>query len=684
MNGERMNYFLTLYGFAPNDSLSMKKALILLLVLHSVIVLPQDNTVSLRSLLDSVTGPERIGVLLDLCWENRYSQPVVALRYGLEALKLAKEFESYEDEATVNNYLGIIQRNVGNHAMALEYFFKAQRIAQTHQLKDDLAYSYNNIGDIQNLEGNFGEALKVEMQALLIFEEIGDSLGVSYCCHQIALAYSNMYEFQEALEYHRRAMNIRTLSGNRAGVGYSLISIGQTYLNLGKYAEAFENLMNSQQIFTELQDSFGLTQSIHNLGLYYKVTGQTDEAIRYFTEALTLGKEIGSQIDVRNAAQELSEIYADQSMYREAFQMHILYKQTYDSLYREENLVKITQLILKNEFEQRELLQQAEIDKQKQVRNYLILSIGLVVILVIVLLNRYSIKRKANIELENQKSELNQTLDHLTKAQTQLVQSEKMASLGQVTAGVAHELNNPLNFISSSVKPLRRNMEDLIAILDKYDSLIEEKSLNDAFKEAEEYKQTVDYSYLIKETKDLLEGVNEGASRSQHIVKGLRTFSRLDENEFKGVNIHEGIDSTLLLLSNKLKDRITVHKNYGAVPLVEGLPGKINQVFMNILTNAIMAIKGEGEIFISTELLDDQVRVSIKDTGEGMPGEIREHIFEPFFTTRPVGQGTGLGLSITYSIIEDHHGTIQVDSAPGKGSEFTITIPINRNEQRNS
>ena len=682
MNGEGMNNFLTLYGFAPNDLLSMKKVLILLLVLLSFNLLAQDSTDGLSSLPDSITGPERLGLLRELCWENRYSQPVVALSYGLEALKLAKQFESYEDEATINNYLGIIQRNVGNHAMALEYFFKAQRIAQTHQLKDDLAYSYNNIGDIQNLEGNYGEALRYELQALLIFEGIGDSLGVSYCCHQIALAYSNMYEFHEALDYHRRAMNIRTLMGNRAGVGYSLISIGQTYLNLGKYTEAFENLKNSQEIFTELQDSFGLTQSLHNLGLYYQMTGQTDEAIQYFKEALILGKEIGSQIDVRNAAQELSEIYADQSRYQEAYQMHILYKQTYDSLYREENLVKITQLVLKNEFEQRELLQLAEIDKQKQVRNYLILSIGLVVILVIVLLNRYSIKRKANIALEKQKSELNQTLDHLTKAQTQLVQSEKMASLGQVTAGVAHELNNPLNFISSSVKPLRRNMEDLIAVLNKYEEVIIKNALGDAFIEAEQFKQTVDYTYLLQETKDLLEGVNEGASRSQHIVKGLRTFSRLDENEFKGVNIHEGIDSTLLLLSNKLKDRINVHKDYGSIPPVEGLPGKINQVFMNILTNGIMAIKGEGDIFIQTELLNDQVRVRIRDTGEGMPAEIREHIFEPFFTTRAVGQGTGLGLSITYSIIEEHHGTIQVESAPGEGSEFIITLPVNREDQQ--
>jgi signal transduction histidine kinase len=670
-----------LYMYLPStDIQSVKKVLILLLVLQSFNLYPQESVDTHLNLLESAAGLERIEILKDLCWENRYSHPEDALKYGLEALTLLKQFESNELEATVNNFLGIIQRNVGNHAMALEYFFNAQRIAQAHQDMENLAYAYNNIGDIQNLEGNYGQALKYEMQGLLIFEEIGDSLGVSYCCHQIALAYANMYEFFEALEYHRRAMNIRTLLGNRAGVAYSLISIGQTYLSLGNHTASLEHLEDSREIFAELGDSFGLSLSLHNTGLYYKLTGQTDEAIRYLSEALTLGKETGSQIRVRNAARELSEIYADQLNYQEAYQMHILFKESYDSLYREENVVKITQLVLQNEFEQRELLQLAEIDKQKQVRNYLILSIGLVVILVIVLLNRFFIKRKANIVLEKQKSELNQTLDHLTQAQTQLVQSEKMASLGQVTAGVAHELNNPLNFISSSVKPLRRNMEDLIAILEKYDGVIREKKLGNAFSEAEQYKQTVDYAYLLKETKDLLEGMNEGASRSQHIVKGLRTFSRLDENEFKGVNIHEGIDSTLLLLSNKLKDRITVHKTYGTIPQVEGLPGKLNQVFMNILTNGIMAIKGEGDIFIETERRDDKVRIRIKDTGEGMTIDILEHIFEPFFTTRPVGQGTGLGLSITYSIIEEHHGTIDVNSAPGEGSEFIIVLPIHQDE----
>jgi signal transduction histidine kinase len=282
-----------------------------------------------------------------------------------------------------------------------------------------------------------------------------------------------------------------------------------------------------------------------------------------------------------------------------------------------------------------------------------------------------------NYELEKQKSELNITLKDLTQAQTQLVQSEKMASLGLLTAGVAHELNNPLNFINSSINPLQRNMGDLFSLLNKYETLIDEKKQS---REISEMKEEMDYSFVIKETMNLLRGIKEGATRSEDIVKDLRTFSRMDENEYKGVNIHEGIDSTLLLLRHKMQDRISIHKKYGNLHPVECFPGKLNQVFMNILTNSILAIEDTGDIYIGTSVVDDMARITMRDNGMGMSDETMEHIFEPFFSTRAVGKGTGLGLSITYSIIQEHKGTIEVFSKPGEGSEFIITLPFIRRD----
>jgi signal transduction histidine kinase len=539
------------------------------------------------------------------------------------------------------------------------------------------------------------------LKALNIFERLGDSVGVSYCCHQIALVYTNLKDFTNALSYDTRAMNIRELQGNKAGVAYSLISIGQTYLKLENAGESLESLNKSRQIFAELKDSFGLSLSLHNIGLFYKLTGKIDSATIYFNEALRIGQETDSPIRIRNAAQELSDLFAGQNRFMEAYQMYALYKETYDSLYQKENLVKITQMVMQNEYDQRELLQLARIERQKQFRNYLILSFGLILILVIVIFNRYHIKRKANIslqqknkeienqrdsllklneKLESQKNEINSTLMDLTQTQTQLVQSEKMASLGQLTAGVAHELNNPLNFITTSINPLQRNIEDLLHLLNNYDSVVENKNLGEEFSEVIRLKEELEYTFLVNETKDLLKGVTEGASRSEHIVKDLRTFSRMDENDFKGVNIHEGIESTLLLLRHKMKDHITIHRNFGNIPHVECIPGKLNQVFMNIITNSILAIENKGDIFIETSGFDDKARISIRDNGTGMPKEVLDHIFEPFYTTREVGKGTGLGLSISYSIIEEHNGTIEVLSVPGLGSEFIITLPCIRKE----
>jgi signal transduction histidine kinase len=703
----------------------MKITSIVILIFLSVNVFPQKKNDSLLNLLESASDTSGIRILMELCWENRYSNPPVALNYGLKALSLLRNIKMYEEEAGLNNYLGVIQRNVGDHATALEYFFNAQHLAEEHHLDAQLAYSFNNIGEIYNLEDNYQLALEYELKALKIFEEIGDSSGISYCCHQIAQAYTNMKDYSSALGYDARALNIRELLGNRAGVAYSLISIGQNYLKMGKYTEALDNLLNSIEIFTGLNENFGLSTALHATGIYYKTIGKPEEAIDYLTKALNIARESDSPLRVRNAAEVLSEIYADQNKFKEAYQMHILYKETYDSLYQEENVVKITQMVMQHEFEQRELLQLAEIARQKQFRNYLMVLFGLVVILVIVILNRYYVKRKANIdlqiknkeiesqkkklenlfvslrikndelcqqneeivtqkdhlamlnhELEKQKYELKHTLNELTKAQTHLVQSEKMASLGQLTAGVAHELNNPINFISASIKPLQRNVEDLLALLAKYDAVITKNDLSDGFGEVEDFKESVDLDYLIKETQNLFKGITEGSTRSMQIVKDLRTFSRIDENEFKPVDIHEGIDSTLLLLHHKMQNRIKVHKKYGKISHVECLPGKLNQVFMNILTNSVLAIEDKGEITIETTRIVDMVKISFKDNGKGMPPEVREHIFEPFFTTRKVGEGTGLGLSISYSIIEEHAGTIEVASEPGKGTEFIITLPF--------
>lgn len=283
---------------------------------------------------------------------------------------------------------------------------------------------------------------------------------------------------------------------------------------------------------------------------------------------------------------------------------------------------------------------------------------------------------KANINLARTNEELHKTVADLKATQEQLIQAEKMASLGQLTAGIAHEINNPINFVTANIQPLKEDMSDLIKFIEKYDDIISKKGLKDEFSEIERIKQDEHIDLTKKEISNLLKGIEDGAKRTSEIVKGLRNFSRLDQNVFKKANINDSIDSTLTLLNNSIKNRIEIVKQYGDLPEVDCFPGQINQVFMNILSNAIQAIPAAGKIFIKTWQDPHNVKISIRDTGAGMTDEVRKKIFDPFFTTKEVGKGTGLGLSISFGIIQKHNGEIEVYSNPGEGTEFAIRIPI--------
>lgn len=284
--------------------------------------------------------------------------------------------------------------------------------------------------------------------------------------------------------------------------------------------------------------------------------------------------------------------------------------------------------------------------------------------------------KQVNISLASTNDALNASMDDLREAQEHLIQAEKMASLGQLTAGIAHEINNPINFVSANIAPLKEDLADLLQVLRRYDKVIQEKSLDKDFLEVSKLKEETNYDVTITEVRKLLTGIEDGARRTSEIVRGLRNFSRADQNVFKKTNLNECLESTLTLLHSSYKNRIEIIKNYAELPEVDCFPGQINQVFMNLLSNAIQAIPETGKIFISTKVAGDMVKISIKDTGGGMTEEVRKKIYDPFFTTKEVGKGTGLGLYISYGIIEKHNGKIEVFSDVGQGTEFVITMPI--------
>lgn len=290
--------------------------------------------------------------------------------------------------------------------------------------------------------------------------------------------------------------------------------------------------------------------------------------------------------------------------------------------------------------------------------------------------------KQAQTQLQQRSTDLEAALQELQRTQFQMVQAEKMSSLGQLVAGVAHEINNPVNFIFGNLNHANDYTQDLLNLLKLY-----HKHYPNPDREIESEAEAIDLEFLIEDLPKLLNSMKVGADRIQKIVASLRTFSRMDESEMKAVNIHEGLDSTLMILQNRIKARsdrseIKIIKTYGNLPLVECYAGQLNQVFMNLLSNAIDALEEAQPpvptLTLQTRITDrNQLEISITDNGIGIPVAVQSRLFDPFFTTKPVGKGTGMGLSISYQIVtEKHNGSLKCLSNPGQGAAFVITIPL--------
>jgi signal transduction histidine kinase len=308
------------------------------------------------------------------------------------------------------------------------------------------------------------------------------------------------------------------------------------------------------------------------------------------------------------------------------------------------------------------------------------------------------------LELEEKNVRLQHTLEEVKRTQSQLVQTEKISGLGQLVAGVAHEISNPVNFIHGNFTYAKKYLQDLLRLIQLYQEHYPEPT-----PEIQIQKERIELDFLIADFSKLLDSMQLGSDRIRQIVSSLQNFSRIDEAEMKPVDIHEGIENTLLILQHRIREKIgfsglQVIKNYGDLPLVECYPGQLNQVFMNIITNALDSLEMSdryrsvedlqerpSRIEIITEMLapsntelnpENYVLIRIADNGLGMTEEVHHKIFDPFFTTKPVGSGTGLGLSIAYQIVvEKHRGKLQCISAPGQGAEFRIEIPIKQRKK---
>ena len=275
--------------------------------------------------------------------------------------------------------------------------------------------------------------------------------------------------------------------------------------------------------------------------------------------------------------------------------------------------------------------------------------------------------------MRKEKSEQVALIKKLEEAHHQLLQSEKMASIGSLAAGVAHEINNPIGFVASNMGNLGNSVEDLFQIIDAYRTEVLSYNPNP---QADQLAKSLDLDFLREDIKHLLLENKDGVDRVKRIVQDLKDFSHVDHGEWVMTCIHQGLNSTLNIVNNELKYKATVEKKYGDIPPIYCIGSQLNQVFMNLLINAAHAIEGSGKIVIETGVQDTELFVKISDSGCGIPKDNLARIFDPFFTTKPVGQGTGLGLSLSYGIVKRHEGKITVESEQGVGTTFTVWLPL--------
>jgi signal transduction histidine kinase len=280
----------------------------------------------------------------------------------------------------------------------------------------------------------------------------------------------------------------------------------------------------------------------------------------------------------------------------------------------------------------------------------------------------------ARKRMEQEQQEL---ITRLSEAHDQLLQSEKMASIGQLAAGVAHEINNPIGFVNSNMGTLRHYVGTLMSVIDGYSQAVQRAAPGTPLaREIEDIGREADLGYLKDDVADLLSESMEGLKRVRDIVQALKDFSHVGQTDWQYADVHAGLDTTLNIVANEIKYKAAVEKQYGRLPEIKCMASQLNQVFMNLLVNAAQAIRNRGVITIATGAADGWVWIRISDTGCGIPPQHLKRVFEPFFTTKPVGSGTGLGLSLSYGIVTKHGGRIELASTPDVGTTFTIHLPL--------
>jgi signal transduction histidine kinase len=559
-----------------------------------------------------------------------------ALYYQQKSLKLAEENKNESSQAYTLVNMGITYTQIRDSARGEQAYKKSILLAKKNELKNVELYGYTNLSSLYINQSKWKDGYEFAMKAALLAEKMGD-LGIqASSLSKAAVSLANTGEFSEAMALAKKGILIADSSKQPLNIYQGFSSMGSVLKLQKKYAEAI----------TFYEKAFS-------------VLNQTD----------------AYGIDYGQAYKELSECYEETGNFNKALDAYKKYATIEDSVRSKDNIQKATELTMNYDFEKKQAVAgavQARVNAEARLRQLLLLG-GLLLALFVAIAGwrAYRNKQKANRILEIQKSEIQSTMTQLKKTQSQLIQSEKMASLGELTAGIAHEIQNPLNFVNNFSEINKELIGELVEEVEK--------------------GNTEDAKAIAKDIKENSEKINHHGKRADAIVKGMLQHSRSSSGVKEPTDINGLCDEYLRLSYHGLraKDKsfnatikTDIDKTIGKINII---PQDIGRVVLNLLTNAFYVVDEkkktgvlnyEPTVSISTRKINGNVEIKISDNGKGIPQNIIDKIFQPFFTTKPAGQGTGLGLSLSYDIIKVHGGEMRVESKEGEGSTFTIQLPV--------
>jgi signal transduction histidine kinase len=650
---------------------------------------------------------------------NRQGDISSALENYYKGLKIQ---EKVGDKRTISFLLfniGNIYANLSDFPKAIDYYTKSLQLREEINDKKSIASSLVSIAIVYNSLGENAKALIYFEKGLSINREIADRRGVSLVLHNIGKLYldesvrfsktnkpdSAEIMLSKSLNFFLESLKLQEELVDKNGIAASLSNIGEIYFKQGNIEKAHDYANRAYRISKDLGFPDRILSASRILNDIYRKKGNYLKALEYNDEFYTMRDSLNN---IENQKE--------------------LEKKHWQHTYEKQSLADSLQHAQAIQAKNFELEKKQEEWKRQRIALWALIAVFIMVIALALLTYRsYRIKLKTNkivsekntmleqayeeikttldtlavkneklveqhkeierqrnslsemnAELQNINEEIRAQKEELERTQKQLVQSEKMASIGVLTAGIAHEINNPINFVYAGVNNLKRDFSDIEKVL-RIIRDIENKPQkpDEIVTKIIQTKNEFDFDEAFKAIAETMSDVQNGAERTAKIVEGLREFSRSETDQFDSTNINRVIEGILLLLKNKYEGRIEIVKVFDPqLPLVECKVGKINQVIMNLVTNAIDAIMGTGTIEISTRLVANNCTITVKDNGIGIPEEDFPKIFDPFFTTKDVGKGIGLGLSITYAIVEEHGGSIDAKSKQGEGTEFSVTIPV--------